>query len=64
MTRDRSRERAAAQMYANRTVSRQLLQEHQAVYEAIKRQDPGAAQDEMRRHLFHVEQVLIRYLKK
>ncbi|WP_413789317.1 FadR/GntR family transcriptional regulator [Paenibacillus tyrfis] len=58
------RETRRLQMYANRTVSWQLLQEHQAVYEAIKRQDSGAAQDEMRRHLFHVEQVLIRYLKK
>jgi GntR family transcriptional repressor for pyruvate dehydrogenase complex len=52
------------QMYASKTVSRQLWEEHQAVYEAIRSRDASAAQESMRKHLFHVEQVLVKYLKK
>lgn len=58
------RETRRLQMYANRTVSTQLLQEHKAVYAAILGQDPAAAQEAMRRHLFHVEQVLVKFMKK
>ncbi|UUZ93148.1 FadR family transcriptional regulator [Paenibacillus sp. P25] len=58
------RETRRLQMYANRTVSTQPLQEHKAVYAAILGQDPAAAQEAMRRHLFHVEQVLVKFMKK
>ncbi|MCS7462374.1 FadR family transcriptional regulator [Paenibacillus doosanensis] len=58
------RETRRLQMYSSKTVSRQLLKEHRAIYEAILKGDPAAAQDAMRHHLFHVEQVLLKFLKK
>ncbi|MCZ8524105.1 MULTISPECIES: FadR/GntR family transcriptional regulator [Paenibacillus] len=58
------RETRRLQMYGSPEVSRQLLQEHRAVYEAVRDQDPAAAREEMRKHLFHVERVLIRFLKR
>ncbi|CAG7650851.1 HTH-type transcriptional regulator LutR [Paenibacillus solanacearum] len=58
------RETRRLQMYASRTVSHRLWQEHLAVYEAIRQQDADAAQEHMRSHLFHVEQVLMQSLKK
>lgn len=58
------RETRRLEMYANRKVSVQLWQEHQAIYQAIRRGDAEAAQDQMRRHLFHVEQILLKFLKK
>lgn len=51
------------QMYSNRSVSAQLWREHQNIYAAIRAGDPIAAQDAMREHLFHVERVLIPYVK-
>ncbi|MEK8126843.1 FadR/GntR family transcriptional regulator [Paenibacillus filicis] len=57
------RETRRLQMYGNRAVSEQLWQEHQAVYEAIRRGDAEAAREEMRRHLFHVERVLVSFLR-
>ncbi|TVY10442.1 FadR/GntR family transcriptional regulator [Paenibacillus cremeus] len=58
------RETRRLQMYASRSVSHQLWREHQAIYEAIRTQQPELAQEEMRRHLFHVEQVLVKFMKK
>ncbi|AFC28324.1 GntR family transcriptional regulator [Paenibacillus mucilaginosus 3016] len=58
------RETRRLQMYGSPEVSRQLLKEHQAVYVAVRRGDPGEAQEAMRKHLSHVEHVLIRYLKR
>lgn len=58
------RETRRIQMYSSETVSKQLWVEHKAIYEAIRDRDPAAAQEAMRRHLFHVEQVLLKYLKK
>lgn len=52
------------QMYADRAVSTRLWLEHRAIFEAIEAQDPAAAQEAMRRHLFHVEQVLVKFIKK
>ncbi|MBP1154540.1 MULTISPECIES: FadR/GntR family transcriptional regulator [unclassified Paenibacillus] len=57
------RETRRLEMYANRQVSIQLWREHQAVYEAIRGRNAAAAQEEMRRHLFHVEQILLKFLK-
>lgn len=56
------RETRRLEMYANRQVSIQLWQEHQAVYEAIRGRNAAAAQEEMRRHLFHVEQILLKFM--
>lgn len=57
------RETRRLEMYANRQVSIQLWHEHQAVYEAIRGRNAAAAQEEMKRHLFHVEQILLKFLK-
>jgi GntR family transcriptional repressor for pyruvate dehydrogenase complex len=57
------RETRRLQMYSNKSVSTQLWNEHQEIYEAIKASDPALAQEKMRQHLFHVERVLIRFLK-
>ncbi len=57
------RETRRLQMYANKSVSRQLWREHDEIYEAVKLQEPELAQEKMRHHLFHVENVLLKYLK-
>jgi GntR family transcriptional repressor for pyruvate dehydrogenase complex len=57
------RETRRIQMYSNKSVSSQLWKEHQEVYEAIKDGDAALAQEKMKQHLFHVERVLIRFLK-
>lgn len=57
------RETRRLQMYASAEVSRQLWQEHSAIYEAIRDRDPLRAQEAMRTHLHHVEKVLIRFMK-
>jgi GntR family transcriptional repressor for pyruvate dehydrogenase complex len=51
------------EMYAKMSVSTQLYKEHQEIFEAIEARDPNQAQHKMRQHLFHVEQLLMRYLK-
>ncbi|WP_282937001.1 FadR/GntR family transcriptional regulator [Paenibacillus sp. RC67] len=58
------RETRRLQMYSSKTVSKQLLKEHKAIYQAILNRDPAGAQEAMRHHLFHVEQVLLKFLKK
>lgn len=57
------RETRRIQMYSNKSVSSQLWKEHQEVYEAIKNGDATLAREKMKQHLFHVERVLIRFLK-
>lgn len=56
------RETRRLQMYADKKVSEQLLREHQAVYAAVKGRDAAGAQQAMRNHLYHVEQVLLSVL--
>ncbi|TBL75127.1 FadR/GntR family transcriptional regulator [Paenibacillus thalictri] len=58
------RETRRLQMYASKTVSTQLWSEHRDIYEAVLRQNADGAQEAMRKHLFHVEQVLLKFLKK
>jgi GntR family transcriptional repressor for pyruvate dehydrogenase complex len=58
------RETRRLQMYSIKTVSKQLWQEHKAIFEAIRDQDAEAAQEAMKRHLFHVEQMLVKFLKQ
>jgi GntR family transcriptional repressor for pyruvate dehydrogenase complex len=57
------RETRRLQMYANKSVSSQLWKEHQEIFEAIQASDSVKAQEKMKQHLFHVERVLMRYLK-
>ncbi|WP_135554282.1 FadR/GntR family transcriptional regulator [Paenibacillus cymbidii] len=57
------RETRRLQMYASRTVSEQLLREHEEIFDAICARDAALAQEKMKQHLFHVERVLIRFLK-
>jgi GntR family transcriptional repressor for pyruvate dehydrogenase complex len=56
------RETRRLQMYADKAVSAQLLREHQAVFAAVRERDAAAAQQAMRDHLYHVEQVLLAVL--
>jgi GntR family transcriptional repressor for pyruvate dehydrogenase complex len=56
------RETRRLRMYSDPQVSEKLWQEHTAIYEAVKRRDPQAAQDTMREHLLHVEEVVARHL--
>ncbi|WP_213530843.1 FadR/GntR family transcriptional regulator [Paenibacillus cisolokensis] len=56
------RETRRIQMYSSKEVSLRLWREHAAIFEAVKAGDAAAAQERMREHLHHVEQVLLRYL--
>jgi GntR family transcriptional repressor for pyruvate dehydrogenase complex len=58
------RETRRLQMYANKTVSKQLWKEHTAIFKAVRERDAAEAQEAMRKHLFHVEQVLLKYIKQ
>ncbi|UVI28737.1 FadR/GntR family transcriptional regulator [Paenibacillus spongiae] len=56
------REARRIQLYGNKQVSLQLLEEHTAIYQAVADRDPAGADAGMRSHLTHVEQVLRAYL--
>ncbi|WP_248930427.1 FadR/GntR family transcriptional regulator [Paenibacillus hamazuiensis] len=58
------RETRRLQMYASKPVSARLWEEHKAIFEAVRLQDVSGAQEAMRSHLLHVEQMLIKFLKK
>jgi GntR family transcriptional repressor for pyruvate dehydrogenase complex len=58
------RETRRVQLYANKEISRQLWREHKAIADAIADRDPERAQEEMRRHLKHVETEITNYLKR
>ncbi|MNI04490.1 HTH-type transcriptional regulator LutR [compost metagenome] len=57
------RETRRLQMYSNKSVSTQLWEEHQAIFEAIEAGNASLAQEKMKLHLFHVERVLLQFLK-
>jgi GntR family transcriptional regulator, transcriptional repressor for pyruvate dehydrogenase complex len=57
------RETRRLQVYANKSVLNQLYKEHQEIYEAIRASNPAEAQNKMHQHLFHVERMLMPYLK-
>lgn len=57
------REIRRLQMYANPKVSERLYREHRDIFEAVRAGHPERAVRAMRRHLFHVESVLIRVLQ-
>ena len=57
------RETRRLQLYSNAEVSHRLWDEHQAIYNAVAKRDPLGAEQAMRTHLDHVEQVLRAYIK-
>ncbi|GIP35258.1 FadR/GntR family transcriptional regulator [Paenibacillus sp. J2TS4] len=56
------RETRRLQLYSKTSASKRLWMEHKEIYEAVQAADANLAQDKMRTHLYHVEQVLIRHL--
>ncbi|RUS46255.1 FadR/GntR family transcriptional regulator [Cohnella sp. AR92] len=56
------REVRRAELYANRTVAERLLEEHSAIAEAVAARDTAAAADGMKRHLRHIETILLKYV--
>lgn len=56
------REVRRVELYANRQVSERLLNEHKAIYEAVSNGDGEEAARRMKRHLRHVESILMKYL--
>ncbi|BBH18925.1 GntR family transcriptional regulator [Paenibacillus baekrokdamisoli] len=56
------REIRRAELYANRSVSEQLYEEHSAIFQAIVNQDASLASDKMKQHLQHVESILMKYV--
>ncbi|WP_020617620.1 FadR/GntR family transcriptional regulator [Paenibacillus daejeonensis] len=57
------RETRRLQLYSNAEVSHRLWDEHQAIYNAVAKRDAQGAEQAMRTHLDHVEQVLRAYIK-
>ncbi|MGO0063393.1 FadR/GntR family transcriptional regulator [Brevibacillus fluminis] len=51
------------ELYANKSVSQRLYEEHRAIYEAVRTRDAESAQRTMNEHLIHVETILMKYLK-
>lgn len=56
------REIRRAELYANRSVSERLYEEHLAIFKAISEEDSLLAADRMKQHLQHVESLLMKYL--
>lgn len=56
------REVRRVELYANRSVARRLYKEHLAVFEAVAEGDAELAAQYMRRHLQHVERILLKYV--
>ncbi|WP_018757182.1 FadR/GntR family transcriptional regulator [Paenibacillus terrigena] len=50
------------ELYANRSVSEQLYQEHLSISEAVQQGQPDQASQAMRTHLQHVESILTKYI--
>jgi GntR family transcriptional repressor for pyruvate dehydrogenase complex len=56
------REVRRIELYANRSVAERLLKEHTAIYAAVSAGDSEGAARHMKRHLSHVESILMKYL--
>ncbi|MUT66821.1 FadR/GntR family transcriptional regulator [Paenibacillus sp. NEAU-GSW1] len=50
------------ELYANRSVAERLYEEHLAIFEAVSAGDADAAALCMKRHLHHVESILMKYV--
>lgn len=51
-------------VYDDAAVSKRLWQEHRKIYDAIRDRNAVRAEEEMRLHLLHVEQIIKKYLKE
>jgi GntR family transcriptional repressor for pyruvate dehydrogenase complex len=56
------REVRRVELYANRSVAERLLKEHKAVFDAVSAGDAEGAARQMKRHLRHVESILMKYI--
>ncbi|MCI3922608.1 FadR family transcriptional regulator [Paenibacillus sp. TRM 82003] len=56
------RETRRVELYANRSVSGRLFEEHVAIFEAVERGDPSEAERRMKSHLEHVASILMKHL--
>ncbi len=56
------REVRRVELYANRPVARKLYREHASICKAVREGNVNAAANSMRRHLLHVESILLKYL--
>jgi DNA-binding FadR family transcriptional regulator len=59
---DAIREIRRVELYANQSVAKRLLREHQAIFRAVADGNPDGAGKSMIRHLRHVESILMKYL--
>jgi DNA-binding FadR family transcriptional regulator len=50
------------ELYASRSVSERLYEEHSAIFKAVHERDADAAAQMMRRHLDHVGQIVMKYI--
>ncbi|WP_373230997.1 FadR/GntR family transcriptional regulator [Cohnella sp.] len=56
------REVRRVELYSNQKVAERLYLEHLAIYEAVSKQDAELAAKTMRKHLQHVENILMKYI--
>ncbi|WP_199620864.1 FadR/GntR family transcriptional regulator [Paenibacillus alkalitolerans] len=56
------REIRRVELYASRSVAKRLYKEHLEIYEAVRGRNANAAAQKMKRHLLHVEQIVMRYV--
>ncbi|MFB9330348.1 FadR/GntR family transcriptional regulator [Paenibacillus aurantiacus] len=52
------------QLYGNEQVAQRLLEEHEAIFAAVERQDAAEAESHMRAHLEHVERALRKHFEQ
>ncbi|MEF3312990.1 FadR/GntR family transcriptional regulator [Paenibacillus sp. GYB004] len=58
------RETRRVRLYANKAIASQLWHEHKAIFDAVAARDVEQAQAEMRRHLNHVEDELMKSMRR
>lgn len=58
------RETRRVRLYANKEIAGQLWREHKAIADSVAARDPERAQTEMRKHLLHVEEEIMKHLKR
>ncbi|MDF2725841.1 MAG: GntR family transcriptional regulator, partial [Paenibacillus sp.] len=58
------RETRRVRLYGNKAIAGQLWQEHKAIADAVAARDPERAQAAMRRHLIHVEEEIMKSIRR
>lgn len=58
------RETRRIRLYGNKEIAGQLWREHKAIADAIADRDPERAQTAMRRHLIHVEEEIMKSIRR